>query len=112
MIELPDYLDPAVVIAPGIRAELDQTPEWWDRQYRALERKQIPRDAASHDGHRIEGIRTYASTTTRRVCTDCQVELDPYQEGHSACAHDGLVDFHANYWVCRACGHREETPHA
>lgn len=84
MIELPDYLDPAVVIAPGIRAELDQTPEWWDSQYRALERKQILRDAASHDGHRIEEIRTYASTTARRVCTDCHVEIGPYQEGSHA----------------------------
>lgn len=71
-------------IAPGVAAELDQAPDWWDRHYRALGRKQIPRDVASHEGHRIEEIRTYVSTTTRRVCTDCQVELDPYQGGSHA----------------------------
>lgn len=71
-------------IAPNVAAELDPTPDWWDRQYRALERKQIPRDAASHDGHRIEEARTYASTTIRRICMDCGIEIDPYQEGHDA----------------------------
>lgn len=60
--------------------ELEQTPEWWDRQYQALERKHIPRDAASHDGHSIVDQRTYASTTARRHCTDCCIEIDPYEE--------------------------------
>lgn len=68
-------------IAPGVRAELDQTPEWWDRQYRTLERKRIPRDIASHDGHSIVEHRTYCSTTVRRHCADCGIEIDPYEEG-------------------------------
>jgi len=27
------------------------------------------------------------------------------------CTHDD-VDFQSDYWVCRACGHREVSPHA
>lgn len=65
---------------PGIRAELDQTPAWWDQQYRALERRQISRAAADHEGHDIVEHRAYTSTTIARTCTTCSVELDPYQE--------------------------------
>ena len=68
-------------IAPAIRAELDVTPAWWDRQYQALVRKQIPRNAAWHDDHTTVEHRTYFSTTVRRHCTDCGIELDPYEEG-------------------------------
>lgn len=69
-------------IHPAIRAEFDQTPEWWDRQYRALERKQIPRDAAYHEGHNVVDFRTYASAVVLRECADCGVSIDPYtQEG-------------------------------
>lgn len=86
-----------------------KSPGAFNRRVTPLERKQIPRDAASHDGHRLEEARIYASTTIRRICMDCGIEIDPYRP---ACAHTGTVDFHTDYWVCRACGHREETPHA
>ena len=48
-------------IPPSIRGELDQTPEWWNAQYKALVRKQIPRDLASHEGHNIVRLRTYTN---------------------------------------------------
>lgn len=68
-------------IEPGVRAELDQTPEWWDRQYRTLVRKHIPRDAASHEGHRIIDLSTYA--TARHACDECGIEIDPHQPSTS-----------------------------
>lgn len=68
-------------IPASIRGELDVTPAWWDRQYQALIRKQIPRNAAWHDGHNVAEYRTYFSTTVRGVCVDCGIELDPYEEG-------------------------------
>ncbi|GGH34128.1 hypothetical protein [Microbacterium album] len=70
---------PDPVPAP-IRAELDQTPEWWDRQYRELVRERIPRDAASHEGHDLDEISTYDGTTLRRWCVDCGVSIDPYAQ--------------------------------
>ena len=66
-------------ISPAVRAEMEQTPEWWDGQYRALVRKQIPRDAASHEGHRIIDIRTYA--TERHACADCGVTIERPPDG-------------------------------
>lgn len=67
-------------IKPAIRAELDQTPDWWDSQYRQLERRQISRAAADHEGHDIVEDRRYTSTTINRTCTTCSIDLDPYQE--------------------------------
>lgn len=64
----------------AIRAELDQTPEWWDRQYRALIRKRIPRDPASHEDHSISEARTYGGGTLYRTCVDCNVGIDPYED--------------------------------
>ncbi len=68
-------------IHPAIRGEIDQTPEWWDRQYQALIRKRIPRDAASHEGHDIAEMRTYTNALIYRTCVDCNVGIDPYEEG-------------------------------
>lgn len=68
-------------IHPAIRAEFDQTPEWWDQQYRALERKQIPRDPAYHEGHNLIEICTLTSGIVRRECADCGVSIDPYTQG-------------------------------
>lgn len=65
-------------IHPAIRAELDCTPQWWDNQYQALIRKQIPRAAGYHEGHEIEEERTWASTTVRRYCIECGVPIDDY----------------------------------
>ncbi|WP_292698088.1 hypothetical protein [Microbacterium sp. 69-10] len=58
-------------VTPVVRAELDQTPEWWDAQYRALERKLIPTDAASHEGHRIVEERRICVAEPTRYCIDC-----------------------------------------
>ena len=62
-------------IPPSIRGELDQTPEWWNAQYKALVRKQIPRDLASHEGHSIERVRTYMNALMYVTCTDCGVSI-------------------------------------
>ncbi|MDR6867514.1 hypothetical protein J2Y69_002118 [Microbacterium resistens] len=56
----------------------------YERGYRAataLVRKHIPRDHASHEGHRIQEIRTYGSPRARAACIDCRVSLDDYEEG-------------------------------
>ncbi|MFF3029133.1 hypothetical protein [Microbacterium sp. NPDC057944] len=68
-------------VSASVRAELDQTPAWWDRQFESLVRKQIPRFAAWHEDHIIGEQRTHASTTVRRHCVDCGIEIDPYEEG-------------------------------
>lgn len=71
-------------VSPALRAELDQTPAWWDREFARLSRKSLPRDTASHAGHSLEETFTYGSTTVRRICTTCGIELAPRQEGHDA----------------------------
>jgi hypothetical protein len=70
-------------ITPEIRAELEQTPEWWDRQYQALVKKHIPRDAASHAGHDIEEpIQFYSGgSASKPYCLDCRVTLDRPPDG-------------------------------
>lgn len=65
----------------SIRAELDVTPAWWDSQYQALIRKRIPRDYASHEDHDIAEMRSYANVLIYRTCVDCNVGIDPYEEG-------------------------------
>lgn len=76
---------PPPPIPASVRGELDCTPDWWDAQYDALVKKQIPRDAASHAGHDIErdewtqvtagGAIVYRAS--RPWCSDCGVELSP-----------------------------------
>lgn len=70
-------------VAAPLLAELDQTPEWWDAQYRALVKKQIPRDWASHLGHELdEPITFYASGyEMQRYCVDCGVTVDRPPDG-------------------------------
>lgn len=63
-------------IPASVRAELDVTPEWWDAQYRALERQHMPRDLASHDGHRRVESRTLTSLTATVHCVDCWIRLE------------------------------------
>ena len=67
-------------VRDAIRAELDQSPEWWDRQFRALVRKQIPRDAASHEGHSIAEAHAYGGAVLIRTCVDCNVAINPHEE--------------------------------
>lgn len=69
-----------MTIHPAVRAELDQTPAWWDAQFRALERKQIPRAASYHEGHELDEPRTYADINVRTYCIDCGVGIDPYEQ--------------------------------
>lgn len=65
-------------IPADVRAELDQTPEWWDRQYEALVKKQIPRDAAYHRDHEIEEPITFwgGGYAAGSYCIDCGVRID------------------------------------
>lgn len=73
----------------ALRAELDQTPEWWDSQYRQLVRRQIPRDLASHEGHSIVEEHTYAGTIIYRACTDCGVGLSTSDDPRQHCPSGG-----------------------
>lgn len=69
---------------PGsIRAELDQTPEWWDREYQTLVKKQIPRDPAFHADHDLDdGIEFYAGGyTIAPWCSTCGVRLGRSRDG-------------------------------
>lgn len=68
----------APTLSPALRAELDQTPEWWDRQFEALLRERIPRDAAYHEGHTIQEATTYDTLgyDARAWCTDCGVPIN------------------------------------
>ncbi|WP_067198901.1 hypothetical protein [Microbacterium sp. XT11] len=70
-------------IAASIRAELDQTPEWWQQQYDALVRKQIPRTPEHHAGHDLaEPIRSWGGATlTRPWCTSCGVPIERAPDG-------------------------------
>lgn len=70
----------AVSIPPSIKAELDQTPEWWQGEFDALVRKQIPRDYAYHADHYVEyvDVRTYADRYALQYifCNDCGVSVE------------------------------------
>lgn len=70
-------------ISASIRAELDQTPAWWDRQYRELVAKQIPRDSGSHDGHDIEEPVQFWSGgyAAAPYCLDCGVTIERPPDG-------------------------------
>lgn len=63
-----------MTISSEVRAELDQSPAWWDREYRALVRKTHPRKPFApedHEGHDLVMFGTYGSTTVTTVCTQC-----------------------------------------
>lgn len=70
-------------IPAHLRAELDQTPEWWDRQYDALVKKRIPRDFDYHRYHDLdEPITFYASGyEMKRYCLDCGVTIERPPDG-------------------------------
>lgn len=70
-------------IPAHIRDELDQTPAWWDREFNALVKKQIPRDWASHQGHELaDPITFYASGyEIERYCLDCGVTVERPPDG-------------------------------
>ncbi len=70
-------------ISASIRAELDQTPEWWDRQFTALVRKQIPSDAAFHAGHDVVGpVRSMGGTiVVGERCVGCGVTIERPPDG-------------------------------
>lgn len=60
--------------ATDIRAEIEQTPEWWDREYRKLNLHAFPPkpfDPAEHEGHEIVTWMAYDNTTVLRTCTEC-----------------------------------------
>ncbi len=74
---------PVAHISANVRAELDLTPAWWDRQYDALVRKQIPRDWASHRDHELdEPITFYANGNDMpRYCLTCRVMIERPPDG-------------------------------
>ena len=61
----------------GIRAELDQTPAWWQAQFDTLVRNLLPRHPAAPAGHDIdEPIRSWnGSVLAREWCTTCHVPI-------------------------------------
>lgn len=66
-------------IPADIRDELDQTPAWWDRQYRALLAEtftEVPFDPAEHEGHDLLEERTFTSPP-RLFCTECPTRYTP-----------------------------------
>lgn len=69
-----------VSIPPAIRAELDQTPEWWENQYASLLATTFapaPFDPAEHEGHAVVELNTYSDRTPNLVCTQCPARLVP-----------------------------------
>lgn len=62
-------------IVADLRAELDQTPAWWDRQYEVLVRRCFPPkpfDLAEHIGHEVMTIDTFDGSAVRGWCADCR----------------------------------------
>jgi hypothetical protein len=62
-----------MTVQASVRAELNQTPAWWDAQYGALVRKCFPPkpfDPAEHEGHEIEELRTFGGTVIA-FCAEC-----------------------------------------
>lgn len=70
-------------IPAHIRAELDQTPGWWEQQYQALLKARIPRDAASHEDHDIEEPIEFWSGgyAAPPYCVDCGVSIERPPDG-------------------------------
>jgi hypothetical protein len=65
------------VASSTVRQELDQSPEWWDREYRALMRQVFPPkpfDPAEHEGHCIVEDRTLGGVVLFQACTECPSE--------------------------------------
>lgn len=89
-------------VSPALRAELEQSPEWWDSEFDALVRATTPRDAEYHRGHRVQESSNAALAslltvlaerglvTPERVpkttlpagpmCLDCRVPISNYSE--------------------------------
>ena len=69
------------MIPDELRAELDQTPAWWDVQYRRLVGETFtpaPFNPDEHEGHELIEVRTYAATEPLVVhCTACPTVLIP-----------------------------------
>lgn len=70
-------------IPPAVRAELDQTPAWWEQQYTALIAATFtaaPFDPTEHDGHDVIERRTYTDPAPTLVCTECPTRLIPIRK--------------------------------
>lgn len=66
-----------------VREELEESPAWWDRQYQALAKKQLPRDAAAHEGHDLEELIQFwgGGYAGKRYCHDCGVTIERPPDG-------------------------------
>lgn len=63
----------------AVRAELDQTLEWWDGLYRAAIAaafETAPFEPAAHDGHDLIEVRTYTGPA-QTLCAQCPPRLIP-----------------------------------
>lgn len=70
----------AAPISTELRAELDQTPQWWDRLFNELVRQAYtvrPFDPAEHEGHKIVEAYTFGGALVLRECTECPRQLVP-----------------------------------
>ncbi|SDG22286.1 hypothetical protein [Microbacterium sp. 77mftsu3.1] len=65
-----------------IRAELDQTPAWWEREYRSLVARTFehaPFVEAEHVGHLVATLQDFMGPTTT-ICTQCPARLIPIRK--------------------------------
>ncbi len=63
-------------IPPEVRDELDQTPQWWEREYRKLLSETYVNAPEEHEGHEVIRMDTYGGRR-REVCTQCPDVLIP-----------------------------------
>lgn len=66
-------------IPPEVRDELDQTPQWWNREYRKLLSEtyvNAPFAPEEHEGHDIITVDTYGGRRTQ-FCAQCPTVLVP-----------------------------------
>lgn len=67
-------------IAKAIRDEINQTPEWWDREFRRLTRETFrpkPFDITEHEGHEIAEESTFTNPHAFQYCLECSTEYEP-----------------------------------
>jgi len=68
-------------IPAHIRAELDQTPAWWDREFDRLVKKQIPRGIEYHQDHDLDRVENWSGRVLVEWCLECGVTVDRPPDG-------------------------------
>lgn len=78
-------------IPAAVRAEIEQTPEWWDGRFAILMRQcfePAPYVAAEHEGHAIVTTYRYGDSVGGPVaehCTECPTVLVPRSSPRRPC---------------------------